>query len=446
MSITNEHVFFRGISDTTGPIINRASGIYCFDADGRRYIDAVSGVGNVCIGQGVREIIEAATRQMEKTSFAHPLQWQNEPQMQLAQTIASLAPPGLSKVFLCSGGSEATETAIKMARQYHVERGQRSKYKIIGRWHGYHGNTLGALAASGMVIRRALFAPLLGDFPHIVACNCYRCPFGKSYPGCGIACAHELEAELLRQGPENVAAFIAEPFVGTAGGALGAPPEYFRLIRDICDRYDILLIVDEVITGFGRTGRNFAIDHWGVIPDLICTGKGMSGGYTPLGGVIARSEILDVFQRGHGFEHGYTYGGNPLSCAVGNAVLEYIVRRKLIEHVAALEGHFFSKARELEGLDIVGEVRGRGFMLGVELVADSSSRRPFDRAANVATQVMREAWQRGLIVGRFWGQADGVHGEGIMLLPPYVCDADTLTEIIDILKAAILEVRNRIQR
>lgn len=444
MSLTNEHVFFRGISDTEGPVIERASGVCYFDRSGQRYIDGLSGVGNVCIGQGVPEIIEAAAQQMERVSFAHPLQWQNEPQMQLAQTVAAMAPAGLSKVFLCSGGSEATDTAIKMVRQYQVERGRPSKYKIIGRWHGYHGNTLGALAASGMVVRRAFFAPLLVDFPHIAACNCYHCPFAKSYPACNVACAHELEGEILRQGPENVAAFIAEPLVGTAGGALGAPPEYFRIIRDICDRYDVLLIVDEVITGFGRTGRNFAIEHWGVSPDLICTGKGMSGGYTPLGGVIARPEILEVFQRGHGFEHGYTYGGNPLSCAVGNAVLEYIIRHRLVERVAALEGHLFGAARSLESLDIVGEVRGKGFMLGVELVADKASRRPFDPSASVATQIVKEARQRGLIVGRFGGQIDGRNGEGIMLMPAFVCDEDTLTEIVDILRVAILAVQARI--
>ncbi len=446
MDLTNQHVFFRGRGDVAGPVVERASGVYFFDTNGRRYIDANSGVGNVCIGQGVQEIIETALRQMEKLSFAHTLQWQNEPQMRLAQTIASMAPAGMSKVFLCSGGSEATESAIKMVRQYQVERGQASKYKIIGRWHSYHGNTLGALSASGMTVRRKHFAPLLSDFPHIATCNCYHCPFDKSYPGCGVSCAHDLEAEILRQGPDNVAAFIAEPFVGTAGGAFGGPPEYFRVIREICDRYDILLIVDEIITGFGRTGRNFAIDHWDVIPDLICTGKGMSGGYTPLGGVIAKPEILEVFQRGQGFEHGYTYGGNPLSCAVGNAVLEYIISHRLVEHVAALEGHFFATARELTSLDIVGDVRGKGFMMGVELVADKTSRKPFEPTANVSAQIVREARQRGLIVGRFWNQVDGVRGEGIMLLPAYVYDADMLTEIIDILKAAILDVQNRIQR
>lgn len=445
MSLTNEHVFFRGLSDGAGPVIERASGIYYFDASGRRYIDALSGVGNVCIGQGVKEIIAAAACQMEKVSFAHPLQWQNEPQMRLAQTITSMTPAGLSKVFFCSGGSEATESAIKMVRQYNLERGRASKYKIIGRWHSYHGNTLGALSASGMVIRRKFFAPLLTDFSHIATSYCYHCPFGKSYPDCGMSCAHELEAEILRQGPDNVAAFIAEPFVGAAGGAFGGPPEYFRIIREICDRYDILLIVDEVITGFGRTGRNFAIEHWGVIPDLICTGKGMSGGYTPLGSVIAKPEILEVLQQGHGFEHGYTYGGNPLSCAVGNAVLEYIIRNRLVENVATLENHLFSKARELEDLDIVGDVRGKGFMLGVELVADKISRKPFAPAESISTQIVTEARQRGLIVGRFGGQIDGVCGEGISLFPALICDADTLTKIIDILKESILSVQNRIR-
>ena len=441
--MNNQHVFFRG-TGTSHPTIARAAGIYCFDTTGKRYIDGMGGVGVVSIGHGVAEIRAAALQQMDKVCFAHPFHWQNEAQSRLTAAIAALAPAGLTKVFMCSGGSEATETALKMARQYHRERGQASKYKVIARWHSYHGNTLGALSMSGIVSRRAPFVPLLIDLPHIAACNCYHCPYGRSYPGCGLPCAHELEAAILREGADSIAAFIAEPVVGAAGGGLTAPPEYFGIIRDICTRHDILLIVDEVISGFGRTGRNFGIDHWSVIPDLICTGKGVSSGYTPLGAVIASEQVFDAFAQGSGFVHGFTYGGNPLSCAVGAAVLDYIARHKLVERVAALEPHFFGKAAELAQLAIVGEVRGKGFLMGVELVADKTTRRPFDAALRIKERVAAAAFARGLVTGVSGGQVDGINGDVITLAPPFVCSADDLDQIIDILKDAILDVQNEL--
>lgn len=442
MALTDKHIFFRSMGEVH-PALDRATGIYCYDSDGKRYIDGMGGVAVVSIGHGVEEVRAAALRQMDKVSFAHPFHWKNEPHMELTEKIASMAPAGLSSVFMCSGGSEATETALKMARQYHVERGALSKSKVIARWTSYHGNTLGALSMSGMPARRADYLPLLLDFPHIAACNCYRCPFGKVYPDCNLACAQDLEQTILKEGAENISAFIAEPIVGAAGGALTPPPGYFEQIRQICDRHDVLMIADEVITGFGRTGKNFCVDHWGVVPDIICCGKGMSSGYTPLGAVIAHEKVYDVFRKSvKGFTHGYTYGGNPLSCAIGLAVLDYMQKHRLVQHVERLESHFFAKARKLAGLDIVGDVRGKGFLMGIELVADKATKAPIAAEKKAAVKIADLAFSKGLVVGAVRANVDGRLGDGIMLAPPFTCEESDLDEIIDILAASIAEFQS----
>lgn len=441
--LTSEHIFFRS-SGEINPVVDRADGIYCYDDAGKRYIDGMGGVGVVSIGHNVAEIREAAMRQMEKVCFAHPFHWKNKPHMELTERIARLAPEGMTKVFLCSGGSEANESALKLARQYHVETGNPSKYKVISRWSSFHGNTLGTLSAAGMRSRREIFAPLLTDMPHIAACNCYHCPFDREFPSCNLRCATDLEATILREGPDNISAFIAEPIVGAAGGGLTAPPGYFENIRAICDRYNILLIVDEVITGFGRTGKNFGIEHWNVVPDIICTGKGLSSGYTPLGAMIVHERIYEPFRTGKGFAHGYTYGGNPLSCAIGCAVLKYMEDHDLIGNVARLTDHFFGKGKELLDLDIVGDVRGKGFFMGIELVEDKPTRRPFEPRLNIAGKIADAAFANGLIVGAGKGGIDGVRGDHINLAPPFTCTKADLTEIIQILKKSILQVRQNL--
>lgn len=435
-----EHIFFRS-AGSVNPVIDRADGIYCYDEDGKRYIDGMGGVGVVSIGHNVPEIREAALKQMEKVSFAHPFHWKNQPHMELTERIANFSQAGMSKVFMCSGGSEATETALKLARQYHVERGNISKYKVVSRWSSFHGNTLGSLSMTGMRSRRDIFAPLLQDFPKIAACNCYHCPFGREYPSCNMPCAEDLEAIILREGPENIAAFIAEPIVGAAGGGLTAPDGYFKVIREICDRYDILMIVDEVITGFGRTGRNFGIEHWGVIPDIICTGKGLSSGYSPLGAVIVAEKVFEPFRTGRGFSHGYTFGGNPLSCAVGSAVLKYIEDHKLVQRVAQMGTYFFEKAQELYELDIVGDIRGKGFFMGLEFVQDKTTRKPFAASDNIAGKVADTCFRNGLIVGAGKGGIDGVNGDHINLAPPFTCTENDLDEVIDIVKTSIRQVQ-----
>jgi adenosylmethionine-8-amino-7-oxononanoate aminotransferase len=442
MTPSDRHIFFRSAGEIN-PTIARAEGIYCYDLEGRRYIDGMGGVGVVSIGHGVQEIFDAALAQMKSVCFAHPFHWKNIPHMQLTEQIAAMAPPGMSAVFMCSGGSEATETALKMARQYHLERGEASRYKVISRWSSFHGNTVGALSMSGMTARREPFTPLLVPLPHIAPCYCYRCPFGATYPSCGLLCAQDLEKAILREGKDSIAAFIAEPVVGAAAGATTAPPEYFKIIREICDRYGILMIMDEVITGFGRTGRNFGIDHWGVVPDIICTGKGMSSGYTPLGAVIVHERVYEVFRDSpHGFSHGYTYGGNPLSCAIGSAVLSYMERHRLIANVDALAADFFAQAHRLLDLPIIGEIRGKGFFMGIELVADRASKTPFPAALNVARRMADAAFARGLIVGANRGGIDGVLGDHINLAPPYTCTRDDLRAILEIVRDAAIHIQN----
>jgi len=442
MTFTDRHIFFRSAGEVN-PTIERAEGIYCYDVDGKRYLDGMGGVGVVSIGHGVSEVFDAAAAQMKKVCFAHPFHWKNIPHMQLTQQIAAMAPAGLSNVFMCSGGSEATETALKMARQYHVEMGSPSRYKVIGRWSSFHGNTIGSLSMTGMTSRREAFIPMLLPFPHIAPCYCYRCPFDKTYPSCELLCAQDLERVILREGKDSIAAFIAEPVVGAAAGGTTAPPEYFRIIREICDRHGILMIMDEVITGFGRTGRNFGIDHWGVVPDIICTGKGMSSGYTPLGAVIAHDRVYDVFKRpSKGFNHGFTYGGNPLSCAIGSAVLTYMDKHQLIKNVATLSPQFFDKAKELVELPIVGELRGKGFLMGIEFVADKETKRPFPADMSVSRKIADIAFSNGLISSANRGGIDGVLGDHINLAPPYTCNRSDLLEIVDILKESIIQFQN----
>jgi adenosylmethionine-8-amino-7-oxononanoate aminotransferase len=309
----------------TAPRVVRAEGVWIETEDGKRYLDGSAGALVSSIGHGVREVVEAQARQAGAAAYVHGTQFSVGSQEELASRLAAFAPADLDRVYPVSGGSEATETAIKFARQVQLERGAPEKHLVIGRQTSYHGNTLGALAVSGHAPRRRPYRPLLKEQPHIPAAYCYRCPFGLEYPSCGVRCAQALEEEIVRTGPQYVSAFIAEPVVGAAGGALVPPPEYFDIIRQTCDRYDVLFVADEVMTGIGRTGRNFAVDHWGVIPDVITTGKGVSGGYAPLAAMIVREPHFRAIAEGSGgFVHGFTYGGHPSSCAAAAAVLAYM--------------------------------------------------------------------------------------------------------------------------
>lgn len=443
--ISRDALFYRDMKKTYLRM-ERGEGIYLYDQGGRRYIDGCGGAAVVNIGHGVPEVIEAMTRQARKATFIYSGLFTNEPAVQLSGKLIGMAPPGMSKVLLLSGGSEATESAIKIARQYHLECGNASKYKVIARRHSYHGNTLGALSLSGRVQWRQPFVPYLQDFPHIDPPYCYRCPYGKTYPSCGIACADDLERMVQFEGPEYIAAFIAEPIVGASLAGVTPPPEYYEVIRRICDRYNILMIADEIITGVGRTGRNFGMDHWRITPDLIVTGKGLSGGYAPLAAVLVHEKVGEAVRRGSGVHtQGYTYAANPLSAAVGVAVLEYIEKHDLIRRSARMGARLVQELDRLRGSGIVGDIRGRGLLVGIELVRDPATKAPFPSEAHVTARVVDAALRRGLsILPGMEGIGGGGLGDQILLTPPFIITEDQVREMADILVAAAEEVRDSV--
>ncbi|MDR1376216.1 MAG: aminotransferase class III-fold pyridoxal phosphate-dependent enzyme, partial [Synergistaceae bacterium] len=340
------------------------------------------------------------------------------------------------------------ESAIKLARQYFYERdgGATSKYLTIGRWNSYHGSTIGTMAVGGSMARRNVFSPIFAESPKIAATYCYRCPFGLEHPSCGLRCGHQLESEIRRIGAQYVTSFIAEPVVGSTVGALTAPDGYWPLVREICDKYDVLLIADEVMTGCGRTGRNFAVDHWNVVPDIIATAKGLAAGYVPTGAIIAKDGLLDSIRNGSGaFMHGHTYNGNPISAAAVVAVMKYMKEHKVIENVRSVEHVFAEGLRKIESENpIVGETRGKGFMWGVELVRDKRTKAPFEKkfaAANVAT---RECIEQGLIVYPGNGMIDGIEGDNFLLAPPLVTTEAQASEVVKKLSAGLASAAGKL--
>ncbi len=439
------HLFHR-VPGAPLPLAVRGEGVFIYDRHGHRYLDGCSGALVANLGHGREDIARAIADQAARLAYVHGGAFTTEPAETLARMLAALAPGDLNRVFLVSGGSEATETALKMARQYWVERGRPEKYLVISRRLSYHGATLGALAMSGHAARRRPYRPLLADFPQIPPCYHYRCPFCEDEPDCNLRCAYALEEEILRVGPEYVAAFIAEPVVGAAAGATTPPPGYFEAVRRVCDRYDVLFIADEVMTGFGRTGRMFGIEHWATVPDIIAAGKGLSAGYAPLGAVIAREEIYRTIQSGSGgFIHGFTYSGHPPSAAAGVAVLTILQEEGLVE-AAARQGEYL-KAGLLRLQDrhpIIGEVRGKGLMLGLEFVRDRTKKEPFARGLKVSERVVAAALRRGLCVYPGSGTVDGVRGDHILVGPPLVISRAELDLLLSALDGALSDVEDQL--
>jgi adenosylmethionine-8-amino-7-oxononanoate aminotransferase len=415
----------------------RGEGVYVWDAEGNRYIDGSAGPICVNIGHGVKEVAEAVSRQMEKISFAHSSHFTTESVLECAEKLAKFAPHGMNKTYFCSGGSEAIEAAAKLARQYHLQQGDHSRYKVVARWQSYHGNTLGALSISGNIARRRRYAPMLLDFPHIPPAYCYRCPFGKNRETCSLECAWALEAEIKANGPQYISAFIAEPVVGATLGTCPAPEGYFQVIREICDEFSVLFIADEVMTGLGRTGKNWGIQHWGVEPDLIATAKGLSGGYMPLGACIVSDRVADVFNEP--FAHGHTYGSHPVACAVGAAVLDYVVKHNLIQRSADLGEYLHERLRELYGHPTVGDVRGMGLFAGVEFVKEKDSKRPFPAEVGFSNRVLERCIGNGLLVYPGTASVDGFLGDHIQVAPPLVVTRKEIDKIISILDRSIGE-------
>lgn len=436
----NDHIFYRN-PGAFYPSVERGEGIYIYDKSGKRYIDGSGGAVVVTVGHNVPEIREAIISQAGKIAFTHGTQFTSEAAVDLASRIVEMSPSPLSRVYFLSGGSEAVETAVKLARQYQVDRGNPLKYKVISRWTSYHGNTLGALALGGHTGRRRYYQPLIQHTPHIVPCYCYRCPLGLAAEACNCECADELEKTILYEGPDSVSAFIVEPVVGATAGALVPKDGYFQKIREICDRYDVLLIADEVMTGVGRTGKNFAMDHWRVVPDMLVCAKGLSSGYAPIFCVVTNDLIHDTIKKVSGaFVHGHTYSQNPLSCATALAVLDYIKAHDLVVRSAKMGDYLLNKMQILYRHAIVGDVRGLGLFAGVEFVKDRETREPFEVKQKVNARIGNRAFAKGLITYPGGGGADGIRGDHSLLAPPFTITESQIDDMVAILDESVDEI------
>ena len=433
------HIFAR-TTRTTPPMVAGGEGCYFHDATGKRYLDGSGGAAVSCLGHSNRAVTEAICEQMAKVAYAHTGFFTSEPAEALADELIALAPEGIGRVYLLSGGSEAVEAALKLARQYFIEKGEASRRHIIARRQSYHGNTLGALAAGGNMWRRRQFEPLMIETSHIAPCYEYRDRQpGESTREYGQRVADELEAEILRLGPENVMAFIAEPVVGATGGAVVPVEGYFRRIREICDRHGVLLILDEVMCGMGRTGSMFACEQEGVRPDIVTLAKGLGAGYMPIGAMLCSDEIYETIAAGSGFfQHGHTYMGHPAAAACARAVLREIREKELLPAVRA-QGQYLDEAlREaFASHPHVGDIRGRGLFRGLEIVAERASKVPFDPARSIAGRIKSAAFEAGLICYPMGGTIDGRNGDHVLLAPPFIITRSEIDELVEKLAHAI---------
>lgn len=420
------------------PVVVRGEGAYLWDESGKRYLDGAGGVLVAILGQGVDEIADAINAEMRRVTFAYTTTFTSAVEKAFTQKLVEWAPAAFNKAWICTSGSAANETAIKLARHYHLVRGNTGKYRVIARQHSYHGSSIGALSLTGAVPRRQPYEPLLLDFPHISPPNCYRCPLGLTYPSCRAACASELETVINREGPDTISAFIVEPMAGGPLGGLVTPPEYMRAVREICDRYDVLLIVDEVISGIGRTGRHFAIEHAEVTPDIITVAKGLGAGYLPLGGVLTHGKIHAAFEESEtSFVHGESFTGHTAVCAAGLATLTYIEKHDLVRRADTLGRYLGERMETLRDHPIVGEIRGQGLLRGIEFVADKKTKRPFPRTTAVAELVAQACNERGLLVISGTAGADGTDGDTVTLGPPYIVTREQIDSMVSILGEAI---------
>ena len=433
------HVFPRHTKSAPPPAVT-GEGCYLIDASGKRYFDGSGGAAVSCLGHGDPEVIAAVKAQVEQLAFAHTGFFTSQPAETLADLLVEHAPGDLERALFVSGGSEANEAAIKLARQYFVELGETNRRYLIARRQSYHGNTLGALAVGGNQWRRKQFAPLLVDVSHISPCYEYadRNPAESAFDY-GQRVAQELEDEILRLGSDSVIAFLAEPVVGATAGAVPAVEGYFTRIREICDRYGVLLILDEVMCGMGRTGYLFACEAENITPDIACIAKGLGAGYQPIGAMLCTREIYQTIEEGSGFfQHGHTYLGHPVAAAAGCAVLEAIISRGLVPRVREMGERFDQALRdEFSEHPHVGDIRGRGLFRGVELVEDRSSKTPFDPALRLAGNIKKAAFEQGLICYPMSGTRDGVNGDHVLLAPPFILKDNHIDEMVTKLSASI---------
>ena len=430
------------------PCVASAEGCYLTDTEGRRYLDGSGAAAVAALGHGNAQVNQAMIDQLQKVSFAHTSFFTSAPAEALADKLAALAPGNLSRVYYTTGGSEAVEAALKLARQVAVERGEPDRHRIIARELSYHGNTLGALAAGGNLPRRKTFAPMLLPTSHIAPCHAWRDRQpGESDIDYGKRAAQALEAEILRLGAGNVLAFIAEPVVGATAGAVAAVPGYFKEIRAICDRYGVLLILDEVMCGMGRTGSLFACEQDDVVPDILTMAKGLAAGYQPLGAMMCTEEIYQIIGEGTGFfQHGHTSNGHPVACAAALSVVTQIAEPAMLAQINQRGDALARKLQKRFGSHShVGDLRGRGLFRGLELVRDREHNTPFDPALKVHARIKKAAMAHGLICYPSGGSRDGVNGDHVLLAPPFVISEVQLDELVDKLSAAMDQVLEEVK-
>jgi len=439
MATAPTHVFHRTLQHTP-PVAVSGQGVYLTDAQGKRYIDASGGAAVSCLGHGHPDVLAAMHAQIDKLAYAHTSFFTTEVAEALADKLIQTAPQGMSHVYFVSGGSEAMEAALKMARQYFVEIGQPQRQHFIARRQSYHGNTLGALAIGGNPWRREPFAPILIEATHLSPCYPYReQQAGETPEQYGLRLAQELERAIVEKGADRVIAFVAETVGGATAGVLAPVPGYFKAVREVCDRYGVLLILDEVMCGMGRTGTLHACEQEGVLPDLLAVAKGLGGGYQPIGAVLAQARIVDAMRQGSGFfQHGHTYLGHAVACAAALAVQQVIERDQLLVQVRS-RGRFLQQLMHSSwgGHPHVGDIRGRGLFWGIELVQDRASKTPFDPARKLHARIKQEAMARGLMVYPMGGTVDGRYGDHVLLAPPFIASEAELTMMVERLNSAM---------
>jgi adenosylmethionine-8-amino-7-oxononanoate aminotransferase len=441
------HILHRQLRGTL-PLAVSGRGIRITDESGKEYIDASGGAAVSCLGHGHPDVVHAMHAQIDKLAYAHTRFFSTPVAEELADHLIAHAPAGISHVYLVSGGSEAVEAALKLARQYFVEIGQPQRKHFIARRQSYHGNTLGALAVGGNEWRRRQFAPLLIDVTHVSPCYEYRDRRADETPEAyGARLAAELEDAIVKLGADNVIAFVAETVGGATSGCLPPVPGYFKRIRELCDRHGILLILDEVMCGMGRTGTLHACEQDGVVPDLMAIAKGLGGGFQPIGGVLVHERIVDALDRGSGFfHHGHTYLGHPVACAAALAVQKVIQRDGLLDavktHGARLSAQLHAR---FDGNAHVGDIRGRGLFMAIELVADKPSKRPFDPAQRLNARILTKAMARGVVIYPMGGTLDGRLGDHVLLAPPFIATADDIDEIVRRLGDAVDDALHEIE-
>ena len=422
------------------PVADTGDGCYLIDTDGKKYLDACGGAAVSCLGHSDAAVKGAIRDQLDRLPFAHTGFFTSQAAESLAELLVHHAPDGIARMYPVSGGSEAVEAAIKLARQYFLETGQPTRHRIIARRQSYHGNTLGALAAGGNMWRRAPFSDLMVETSHISPCYEYRDRRDDETPEAyGLRVADELETEIQRLGPETVMAIIAEPVVGATTGAVPAVPGYFKRIREICDRHGILLILDEVMCGMGRTGTLFACEQDGIAPDIVTIAKGLGAGYQPVGAMLCSARIYDAIRDGSGFfQHGHTYIGHPMAMAAALAVLTRLTDGQTLPRVARAGDLLHSALQDRLGQHPhVGDIRGRGLFRGIELVVDRATKEPFDPALNLHKRIKANAMQDGLMCYPMGGTIDGQRGDHVLLAPPFIVTDDQSGQIADILAGAI---------